>query len=389
VNRSPAGLWTGRYVSLLGSTFIAYVGFQMLVPTLTAYIKAIGGTTLSAGLVYSVAAFAALLARCAFGTTMDRIGRWPVLLAGAVVLTVTDLLLFTGSNIAVICLLRFCQGIGWGMASTALATIASDMIPTSRLGEGIGYFALSIVLATSLSIVVGVSLMTACGFAVMLATSAIFFIAALVLFLRIGKVPFRRDEQADASLWQSLFERRAVLPAALCFLHSVAFSGIITFIMMFGHESGIRNVAVYFIGHVTMVLLSRPIVGKIYDRKGHSAVIVPGVLAMIAGLLLLSYAHDLPHLILASLFYGLGFGTVQPSLQAWAIARSPVHRRGAANGTFLSSLDLGYAVGAIVTGAVAAATSYAMMYRLSTVLLVVFLAIYAGLALNERHRARS
>jgi MFS family permease len=209
---------------------------------------------------------------------------------------------------------------------------------------------------------------------------------ALVLSLRMRAVPFRRDDRSEAArgLWSALFEKRAMLPAFLCFLHSVAFSGIIGFIMLFGIENGIRNVFVYFIGHVLMVVASRPIVGRIYDRMGHSVVIIPGVLSMMIGLILLSYSHAIPLLVVASLFYGLGFGTVQPSLQAWAISRAPSHRKGAANGTFFSSLDLGYAIGAVLMGAVSSVTSYAAMYRLSSLPLVLLLAIYVTALMRQK-----
>jgi len=105
---------------------------------------------------------------------------------------------------------------------------------------------------------------------------------------------------------------------------------------------------------------------------------------MMIGLVLLSYSHTVPLLVVASLFYGLGFGTVQPSLQAWAINRSPSHRKGAANGTFLSSIDLGYAIGAVLTGAIASVTSYAVMYRLSSLLLVLFLAVYVTVLMWQK-----
>jgi MFS family permease len=159
-------------------------------------------------------------------------------------------------------------------------------------------------------------------------------------------------------------------------LHSITFGGIMSFIMLFGQETGIQNVGIYFVGHVSMILISRPFAGKLFDRKGHAFVIVPGIVLMIAGLLMLSYSTTTYMLIASSLFYGLGYGAAHPSLQAWAIARSPVERKGAANGTFLSSLDLGYSVGAVLLGLIATHTNYAAMYRISIVFLVAFAAIY-------------
>ncbi len=359
----------------------------MLVPTLTAHIRQAGGSNLSASLTYSAAAIAALLSRSVFGSLMDRVGRQPVLLIGGAILVVTNLLLFAVSQIPSVCVLRFCQGVGWGMTSTALATIASDIVPPRRMGVGIGYFALSIVFATSLSVVVGAWLMNWAGFSAMLGCSTVLFAAALMVCLRFGASPFNRPDAARkpfVSLPARRFEPRAVLPAFLCFLHSVAFSGIITFIMLFGAESGIANVFMFFIGYVLMIVISRPLVGRIFDSKGHAVIIIPGIVAMIVELLLLSCSHSELLLVVSSLFYGLGFSMVQPSLQAWAVGRSPADRKGAANGIFMSSLDLGYASGAVLTGAIVLATSYAEMYCLSPILLVIFLAIYIAALKRER-----
>lgn len=77
-----------------------------------------------------------------------------------------------------------------------------------------------------------------------------------------------------------------------------------------------------------MVLLTRPAVGKIFDKKGHVVVILPGAICMIIGLIILSYAVSVPMLLLSSLFYGVGYGAVQPSLQTWAVNRSPSNRKG-------------------------------------------------------------
>src|SRR5699024_12827049 len=58
--------------------------------------------------------------------------------------------------------------------------------------------------------------------------------------------------------------------------------------------------------------------------------------------------HDaLPILLVAAVLYGLGFGCVQPALQAWAVKDAPANRKGMANATFFSFFDLGIGAAAI------------------------------------------
>ncbi|MDR3671781.1 MAG: MFS transporter [Holophaga sp.] len=379
-------MWTHQYASRLCSAFLGYVGFQMLVPTLTTHVRQIGASHLGTSLVYSLAALAALLARALFGNRLDTLGRKPLLLIGAGMMIVVNLALFRVTNIALIGTLRFIQGFGWGLASTALATLMSDIIPGERLGEGIGYFSMCIVLATSLSIILGIDLMNRFGFVATLGFSTVTFGGFYLLGQRTPATSFVRAQPGAErpGLLATLFEPSALLPATLCFLHSLAFSGIMAFIMLFGIERGIQGVGVFFIGHLAMIVASRPVVGKLFDRRGHAIIVLPGVVSMIAGLLLLSMARSAPLLILASIFYGLGYGTVQPSLQAWAVQRSPQARKGAANGTFMSSIDLGYAIGTVLMGAIAGVSSYAFMYRLSVLPLLVLLVIYGAFLASHR-----
>lgn len=117
----------------------------------------------------------------------------------------------------------------------------------------------------------------------------------------------------------------------------------------------------------------RPIAGKLFDRKGHSAVIIPGSLAVFFGLTLLTFSTNTYLLIISALFYGLGYGMIQPTLQSWMIKSVPKNQRGTANSLFFNSLDLGIALGAMVLGIIAMNTSYASMYRVCASFMIVFL----------------
>ncbi|AIF49679.1 major facilitator superfamily MFS_1 [Pelosinus sp. UFO1] len=377
---SATTLWSKNFLLLVFGNFFVYQGILMLIPTFPLYIKQIGGNDLEASLPFAVVSISALIVRSISGNAADKYGRRPLLIIGMSLLIIFNCSYFLVSGIGIILVLRFCQGIGWGMTSTVLATIMSDIVSTKRRGEGTGYFALSIILGTSFATVLGIEAMKRYNFDVILTISTVLVGLGMVLTQGISIAPIEKVHKpkpiTQGFSWNDLFEKSALLPAFLCFLHSITFGGIMSFIILFGQETGIENVGIYFIGHVSMILISRPFAGKLFDRKGHSFVIIPGVLLMIIGLFILSYATSMYSLVAASLCYGLGYGAAHPSLQAWAIQRSPEERKGAANGTFLSSLDLGYAIGAVLLGLIATHTNYATMYRISVLFLVVFAVIY-------------
>jgi MFS family permease len=373
-------LWSKNFLLLLAGNVLIYQGILMLIPTFPVYIKQIGGNDLQASLPFALMSISALIMRSISGNAADKYGRRPLLILGLFLLIFFNCSFLYVSAIESILILRFFQGIGLGISSTILATIMSDIVPMQRRGEGTGYYSVSIVIATSLATIIGIELMKYYDFMVVLLVSTALTAVGMILALGIAIPPIKmlsKSTHKKSSLrWSDLFEKNALLPASLCFLHSIALGGIMSFIMLYGKEIGVENTWIYFIGHISMILISRPFAGKLFDQKGHAVVIVPGIVLMLIGLTWLSYAHSASSLFIASCFFGLGYGAAHPSLQAWAINRSPANRKGAANGTFLSSLDLGYAVGAVLLGSIATNTNYAMMYRISTLFLVVFAGIY-------------
>ncbi|WP_414648705.1 MFS transporter [Clostridium sp.] len=364
---------------MLFANLFIYLGFYMLTPTLPAYAKAIGGSNLEASLVVSIFSITSLLIRLFTGSIMDKVEIKPLLLIGSIILAGSTLS-FIWLPLDAIIFVRIIQGIGWGLASTGAAAIFSDIIPVEKRGEGMGYYSLSMIISMALSPMVAIIIMNLYSFK-NIAITSIALVVMGVLFLSQVKIPKKVFEISKSKKKFSLvdsFEKKAALPSLLCFLLVITLCGIMSYIMLYGMELKITSIWIYFVGFIAIILITRPIFGKIFDKKGHVEVIIFGSISIIIGLILLSYAKSIPSLIMASLFYGLGYGAVQPSLQAWAVNRSPDNRKGAANGTFLSSMDLAYTVGSILLASIAGYKGYAVMYRFSSIFIVLLLIIYVS-----------
>ncbi|SMC24563.1 Predicted arabinose efflux permease, MFS family [Clostridium acidisoli DSM 12555] len=371
-------LWTKGYIFMLLSNLFIYLGFYMLTPTLPAYAKLSGGSSLESSLVVSTFSITSLLIRLFTGNIMDKIEIKPLLLIGTIILAASTLS-YIWLPLDAIILMRVVQGIGWGLASTGAAAIFSSIIPEKRRGEGMGYYSLSMIISMALSPVVAIVIMNLYSFKnIAIISIALVIVGAIFLQgVNLNKKLTNTPNSKKKINLKDAFEQKAALPSLLCFLLTVTLCGIMSYIMLYGKELKISSIWIYFVGYVAMVLLTRPAVGKIFDKKGHVVVILPGAICMIIGLIILSYAASVPILLLSSLFYGVGYGAVQPSLQAWAVNRSPSNRKGAANGTFLSSMDLAYTFGSILLSFVAEKKSYGFMYRFSAIFIILLILIYS------------
>ncbi len=351
----------------------------MLIPTIPTHVSQLGGNDIQVGLVIGIFTISSLLTRPFAGRALDLFGRKHVLLVGLAICALTIAGYSYMAAVTLILAARFVHGIGWGMSTTSLGTVIADIIPPERRGEGMGYYGLSNTFAMALAPLTGLWVMQTYGFPRVLLIST--FLAVLSLFSSLfitytKPMPIEKSAQRP-KLMDRLWERTAMLPSGLLLCTAICYGGIVTFITLFGHEAGISNVGWFFLCNASMVLIVRPITGMLFDRKGPEWVLLPGALFTLAGLLLLSYAHSEASLAAAAICYGIGFGSLQPALQAWTIARAAPNRRGAANGTFFSANDLGIGLGAMVLGALANISgSYALMYRYSTVLILIFILIY-------------
>jgi MFS family permease len=380
------GLWTKSYLALLAVNLLLCFGFYMLPPTLPAYVKEIGGSNLQASLVFGMFSFTSLVMRIIAGSLVDAKGEKTIMLLGMVIVAACTVA-FVWLPVNGILLLRCFQGAGWGMATAAIAAAVYKVVPEARRGEGGGYYSLTTIVSLSLTPMAAILLMNNLGFAhVMLLAGALVVAGVAGLAGGLARLPLPARPAAGRDIsWESVFEKGAVLPSVLCFLLSVPLCGIMGFLLLFGKEVRLDNVWLFFVGYTAAILATRRFVGRLFDRRGHGVIILPGGILMILGLVTLANTASTPMLVAASLLYGLGYGAVQPSLQTWAVNRCPPDRKGAANGLFLSSIDLGYLVGSIPLAYVGGLDGYAAMYGYSAWVMVLFLAVYGLAVIKGQH----
>jgi MFS family permease len=275
--------------------------------------------------------------------------------------------------------MRSIQGVGWGLATAAIATVVYKIVPESHRGEGAGYYSLTVIVPVSLSPLLAIVLMDYFEFEKVLAVSALLTFAGLASLKQGLSTLTQLNPKPTASrgkMMTRVFEPGALLPSFLCFILSVPLCGVMIYIVLFGREQQVQNVWVFFVGYAVMILATRSFIGRLFDARGHAAIILPGSAAMLLGLIALSQTRSAPMLVVSSLLFGLGYGAVQPSLQTWAVNRCPPHRKAAANGLFMSAIDLGYIVGSITLGQIAQSQGFASMYLYAAGIMMVFMLIY-------------
>ncbi len=371
-------IWTRDFIFVCFANFFIFLGFQMTLPTIPLFVEYLGGNDQLIGIVVGIFTFSALLIRPWAGHALETKGRRLVYLLGLAIFVISVGSYALVASLFFLFAMRIVQGAGWGLSTTAGGTVATDLIPPKRRGEGMGYFGLSGNIAMAFGPALGLALVPIINFHFLFLICAALGAAALLLgsFIRYKPpVKSKNAMQGPHKKWD-VYEKSALKPSLLLFFITVAFGGIATFLPLYAIEVGVKGIEWYFFCFAIALMFSRTFGGRLYDRRGIRVVFVPGVLSIILAMLLLTFLAHEWMLISAAIFYGIGFGMIQPALQAWAVNKAPSDRKGMANATFFSFLDLGIGLGAIIFGFIPNFFGYSGIYATAAISVSISMVLY-------------
>lgn len=367
---------TRDFILICVANFFFFLGFQMTLPTLPLFVKELGGSDQLIGLIVGVFTFSALVLRPYAGKALDTKGRRFVYMFGIGIFILSIGTYAFVTSIVLLLLLRVVQGAGWGFSTTASGTIATDLIPPSRRGEGMGYYGMSGNVAMAIGPALGLTLVDKISFASLFLICAACGLTTLLLSSKIRYKKVEASPHQSTNIKFDFFEKTAIQPSILLMFITACFGGIASFLPLYAAEKSIDGIEFYFLVYAVSVLLARTFSGKLYDRKGHLYVFPPGAFLILLAMILLTWLPNTWMMLLAAMIYGIGFGSVQPALQAWAVSKAAMHRKGMANATFFSAFDLGIGIGAMTFGQLAYWFGYQSIYFASSISIFISILFY-------------
>ncbi|WP_169082191.1 MFS transporter [Paenibacillus sp. PL91] len=364
-------LWTKSFILLTVGMLFLFTGFYLLLPTLPLFIKKMGGNESQVGLAVGAFMLSAVIFRPIVGGLLDRFGRRPFIVWGLLLFALAMYMYDWVGGILVLMAIRILHGMSWAVSTTAVFTAVTDIIPSARRGEGMGWFSTAMTLAMAIGPLFAIWVIQNLSYHALFLIATGLSVAALLLTMG-AKMPFRPQ---PSSRRIELFEKSVLPVTASVFFLTVAYGGITAFVPLFTDSIKVNSGA-FFLAYAATLALSRPISGKLSDRYGEKFVIVPGLLITISALIVLSFSNGLFGVLFSAVLYGIGFGSAQPALQAATIRLAHPDRKGVANASLLTATDLGIGFGAIMLGWVSQYTSYQVLFTVSAVSVTFSLLVF-------------
>jgi MFS family permease len=387
MSQSKASLFKGNFVLVFLASLLMFTAFYILLPTLPVFLTSVlminEGRT---GIILSAFTIAALLIRPFTGFLIDRFGRKPFYIPAILFFALTFLCYPLAGTLTLMIMVRLMHGLVWGVATTTGSTLIVDIVPAERRGEGIGLYGLAMTIPMALGPMAGIQLSENNNFLIMFVCAAIMAFAGFLLTLPI-KYP--SIQQADVKFsWKNLLESSS-LPVTLNLLMvNIGYGGMVSFISLYALKTNIGNVGIYFIVFAVGITLARLYMGKIFDRYGPKLLSISGISLLAAGFLILGTLLTIEGFMMAAFVLGLGSGIVFPVFQAMVNNLVPAERRGAANSTLFSGLDLGIGLGMLITGFMAHAFGLPHTFLFYALLNIAALIYFLTVSLPHYHRNR-
>lgn len=374
-------LWTTNFICICVANFLMFFSFYLLLPTLPFYLtEHFQCSSSMIGLVLSSYMIAALLIRPFSGYLVDMFARKPLYMISQFIFIGVYIGYPLAATVLSFIVIRSIHGLAFGSSSVASNTLVIDIMPSSRRGEGLGYFGLSNNLAMAFGPMTGLFMHDYMTFDVIFATALLCCICAMIVTSLI-KTPVKPPViRAPFSMDRLLM--LSGIPAGISLLLLAIPYGITTsYVAMYGKELGVTSgTGLFFSLMAVGLMISRLISGKMVDKGFLTKMISVGIAQAVVAFFLLGIleylAFPFPLLTkvlyyLVAFFIGFSFGLMFPAYNSLFVNLAPNCKRGTASSTYLTSWDIGIGFGLLIGGHIGDQGSFSIAFLIGSVFCLI------------------
>ena len=372
-------IFTKSFFLVFGALLFTALVMYVLMSTVTEYATAMGSSAMIAGLVSGIYIFGGLCSRIYSGNALERIGWKRTALIFMSIHFLSCILYFLVSDVTLLIIVRFIHGIGFGASANAIVTIASDVLPKKRFGEAFGYFMLGTTLAVGLGPFIGGIAYDFTGSHGCFVLASIFSALALIFiyFVDVSAHDPGNNPKANESSFgiDKIFEVSAIPVSFFTALTSLGYISILSFNRLYAAEINLTDAfSWFFIIYCIVLIVSRPIAGKIQDRGGDMIVCCTGIIAQAIGLFLIAVYPSTWTVVVCAICAALGFGTLNSACTTIVTRNVSENRKSYAVSTFFIFCDATMGFGPALLG-IFAVNGYAPVYFISSIITLLALPV--------------
>lgn len=367
-------LWNRNFILVNLGNFLMYNAFYMLLPILPLYLaNHLHASESIIGTILSLYTIAALITRPVAGFWLDKASRKPLMMCFYLFYISMCLSYTLAATLGLFFIIRFVHGIAFGCSTVGINTMAVDIIPWERRGEGLGIYTSS----TSLAMATG-PLISLFMYENGIEFNTIFiavFCVGLTGFLATANIKPGKDVQRSTRKFSisSLLLKRGLPVAAVMVLLTFGYGIITVYLSIYAKEEvGLTQGTGYYFTIFSAGLVAARLSSSMILRSGkYIMVFALGIISLIIGFFIVAFILNPTAFYSSAIFMGIGYGLISPTAQTMIINLGEDTERGAANATYLTFFDLGVGAGVFCGGIIAQYSNYSTAHAVGFALTIL------------------
>ncbi|MGW6495218.1 MFS transporter [Nonomuraea angiospora] len=355
--RTGAQPLLNRPMVILGMTSLAAMtSFYLLVPVVPLYTASGGTGDMGAGLSTGVTMLATVLMELAMPALLARYGYRAGMALGVLLLGVPPALLAVSAALPMVLAVSLARGAGLAIVVVVGPAMVAELAPAERRGEALGAYGVAVGIPAILGLPTGLWLVPLVGYGPVFLAGAGLALLALIgtPLLPARTAPVEQQGEVSRAPRHAGLARPAVVFAAI----TVAAGVLLTFLPLAVPAGSAGTAATALLAHSCAMPLARWAAGRHGDRHGHSALLVPAVLAAVIGMAGIVWLGNPYAVIAGAALFGAGFGAAQNVTLMLMLARSSSSAFGRVSALWNLAYDGGMGIGAVGFGLLAGPAGY-------------------------------
>jgi len=388
MNHTVRRIYTPFFFLSVMSLFVIFSSTMSKSPTLTLFATSLGASDPEIGLIAAASTIPGIIASLPFGILSDIYGRRKVILLSAVLFGLSPFLYLFVANPFQLALVRFVHGFATAIFGPVSVALVADLFPTRR-GEKMSIFSSATLFGRLMAPFIGGILLTltnknfhtvylVCG------VSAIFAFAAATMIHPEKTISQRFEHRNIGAAFREGFgeiisEHRIFAVSVVEAGQYFAYGAVEAFIPKYGEKNlglGDWQIGVVLGLEVSLLMLTKPLMGVLSDRVGRKLPIIIGLVLGASSLALTFLATSFLPLVLVLMVFGTAMAMVTASTSPLIADLCKQKSYGSAMGVLDTIMDIGQTLGPITFGLLLPILDYYVSFALVGVILLTLALLF-------------
>jgi MFS family permease len=360
--------------------FYAYHAFLVL----PIRIISLGGSEFDIGLIMSMAGISTLLVTPISGILGDKYKKKYLLMSGALLLALTNLLfIYFDSIYYSYLILRFLQGCAFSLFFVSAGTLIAENTLEQNQTQALGFFGIFAIINHALAPTVSIEIINLLSYeSFFISTALASLISVIIIF--IIRVDYSKSSQIsnEKNFLELLENKKLKLICLIMFLVGGSFLTCLNFTAVFSKSISVVPITIFFLSYTIIALIMRIFFGWLPDKYGQVTFCKPALIFYGISIGVLGVSSNFIGVMIAGLLFGVSHALVYPSIYTLALRFSDISNKSKAFSICSVSFTSGGMIFSVIYGLIAETYSFKVMFLSCSI--IVTLGFYYFMKLLEK-----